>query len=309
MLLVAALLSNASLRMEFRHRLSMFGDLIDPKKLFPIVVSVSWLKTSYNVENIQRICVFFFQESNVAETTINDVLEIPIKSCSSLETIAAVTVDELNNIELIQIPTSATINDSVILTDDDPAIIKHELNDSIELQTDIDSMGLDSIRIVNEDASIQNLELIDCQIELMDQFNLTDHIELSNDDVYQEDDDYLRVENICDMPDIFNIYQNSVMVEDDMNASKVAVDSYSPILSKRSKMSHKVKKTNQSAVVNMMAIEKDDDVATDGEVNENFASWLDSVIETINTTMDYAGNGCPEPLVFRIPHVRLSYPT
>lgn len=214
-----------------------------------------------------------------------------------METIATVTVDDLNNIELIQIPTSSTLDDNMILNDEKTPIDKHDIDDSIELQTDIESMGMDSIRILNEDANIQNLELIDCQIELMDQFNLTDHIELSNDAIQlQENDDYLG----CDMPDIFNIYQNTVMIEDEFNASEAFVDSDKIGGNERRKV---VSKSKKSSGVDLTAIEESSETMADVEVNENFTNWLDSVIETINMTMDYGGNGHPEPLFFRIPHV------
>lgn len=246
----------------------------------------------------------------VAKDGFNEVLvsatEIPIKTCSSLGTIATVTVDDLNNIELIQIPTSSTIDNRLILSDESSPLDKHELNDAFELPTDIESMGMDSIRIVNEDANIQNLELIDCQIELMDQFNLTDHIELSNDEIQlKEDDDYLRVENICDMPDFFNIYQNTIMVEDELDAVDNVADTVHPIVNKRRKVTHKVKKSRNSGVgVDLEASKKCDVTTTDVEISEKFTSWLDSIIESINMTMNYAGDGCPDPLVFRIPHVR-----
>lgn len=237
--------------------------------------------------------------------------EIPTKTCSSLGTIATVTVDDLNNIELIQIPTSSAIENSMVLADESSTQIdKTEFSDSLELQTDIESMGMDSISIVNEDANIQSLELIDCQIELMDQFNLTDHIELSNDAIQlQGDDDYL-VDNICDMPDFLNIYQNTIMVEDELDVADATAESIRPVASKRRKVTHKARKSGSaSAAVNLKAVEEcdDDDVRTDAEISEPFTSWLDSVIEAINVTNDYAGDGCPEPLVFRIPHVRKYY--
>lgn len=221
---------------------------------------------------------------------------------TSTQTTTATVIDNLDNIELIQIPTSS-IGDGVILNQNNS---KNDLEEPIELQADIPSMGMDSIRIVNEDANIQNLELIDCQIELMDQFNLTDRIEFSNEEIQlQEDDDYLRVENICDMPDLFNIYHNTIMVEDEMGVNDLMAD-ISPSVSKRRKQTVKLKKISKAVAHDELLGDKSDSDRTESaDLSEKFSDWLDSVIETINMTMDYAGSGRPEPLVFRIPHVCL----
>lgn len=200
------------------------------------------------------------------------MLDHVLVSSDPLESTAAV-IEDLDNIELIQIP---TMSDSVIFEEDE--IVKNELTESIE------------------DANIQNLELIDCQIELMDQFKLTDHIELCN-----EDDDYLRVENICDIPDLFNFYPNTIMVEDELSVSeRTKLPEVSPTAVKRRKVATKSRRSIKAAVI----AELDDKDNVPGEdVVERFSSWLDSIIETINATMQYSGNGCPEPLVFQIPHV------
>lgn len=222
---------------------------------------------------------------------------IASSSCSSTATV----IDNLDNFELIHIPTTS-ISDGVILSQNNR---KDDLSEPIEMQTDIPSMEMDSIRIVNEDANIQNLELIDCQIELMDQFNLTDHIEFSNEEIQlQEDDDYLRVENICDMPDLFNIYHNTIMVEDELGANDLMAD-ISPSVSKRRKHSVKLKKSSKTMAHDELLGDKCESGSSEpANLSEKFTNWLDSVIETINMTMDYTGNGRPDPLVFRIPHVR-----
>lgn len=233
-------------------------------------------------------------------TTNSETLEQVFISDNGLPSASQSTtaiIDDLDNIELIQIPTTSISCGNML---EDPSI-KNELIEPIQMKSS--SMNMDNIRIVNEDANIQNLELIDCQIELMDQFNLTDHIELCNDEIQlQEDADYLRVENICDIPDLFNIYHNTIMVEDEIDATD-KVPETSSSSKKRRKFSEKSKRHLKSNSNNDLYVNEIASNTELSEATESFSSWLDSIIETINKTMNYGGDGCPGPLIFRIPHV------
>lgn len=244
------------------------------------------------------------QEVLNQEALASDNIPIPFPSKTTV-------IEDLDNIELIQIPT-ASISNSVIQLDD--SNISNELINPIEPYADSPSLEMDNIRIINEnalnaDANIQNLELIDCQIELMDQFSLTDHIELCNEEIQlQEEDDYLRVENICDMPDLFNIYHNSIMVEEDDPAADIQTPDQNALATKRRKTNGK-SKTHTSSLTGLASTVTKDHFASDSmdemdeTKNESFFNWLDSVIERLNMTMDYSGNGSPNPLIFSIPHV------
>lgn len=275
------------------------------------------------IVNIIFVCFYFQDDTSYATDPISTELNILTSDLKQevlnqevlpSDNIAfpskATVIEDLDNIELIQIPT-ASISNSVILND---SSISNELINPIEPYADSPSLEMDNIRIINEntlnaDANIQNLELIDCQIELMDQFSLTDHIELCNEEIQlQEDDDYLRVENICDMPDLFNIYHNSIMVEEDDPATDILIPDQNSVATKRRKTNGKSKAHAASLTGLATAVTKDhfanDSMdETEETRNESYSNWLDSVIERLNMTMDYSGNGSPNPLIFSIPHV------
>lgn len=136
---------------------------------------------------------------------------------------------------------------------------------------------------------LHNLELIDCQIELMDQFKLTDHIDLSSNDIHLDEADDLFGSAIVDLSSLGMDLKLDPIPDVEKTTLKNTTNG-------------KVHKRVDVVACRKKRIPRFDPSV---EVSETllFDQWLDSVVERINNCMDFNENGSPEPLVFSVSHV------
>lgn len=190
-------------------------------------------------------------------------------------------------------------------------------NDSLkEDQAYILHTTLDSIPILDESLTddLHTLQLIDCQIELMDQFKLTDHIDMTcTSHEFHLNDNPLDIQNICDLT--ADIPSTAAAVD----AATVASEQFPPTISEASvensveslssvsstsskrKLSTTIKPIcKQSRSSRSNHFDLDDVIAS----TVLFDNWMGSVIERVNRTMDFNENGHPEKLLFSVSHVR-----
>uniref|UniRef100_A0A8D8BNL6 Uncharacterized protein C2orf42 homolog n=1 Tax=Culex pipiens TaxID=7175 RepID=A0A8D8BNL6_CULPI len=172
----------------------------------------------------------------------------------------------------------------------------------------------------------ENIQLMECQIELMDQFMLTDRIDFCPSDVELSD------ENV-----VFPADEELGLVVDDTEVPKepapktkssklVEVTTKKAALRQTSKVAKEKLKKGSYNVRRLMKILESNGVvfnrikrseaaamavgsATEGGsipsheaslCGLTFTGWLESVIERINSVIHYAGNGKPDTLVFSI---------
>lgn len=173
--------------------------------------------------------------------------------------------------------------------------------------------NFDHIQIVDEpmtDVS-QSLEFTDCQIELMDQFKLTDHIDLCNNEIPLNDP------NVCE-PILYDFgvdaaINNGISQPTDTNAMLSLIPAYDSTMSTADKPEKQqpliLKPLVSSGTVSSSVISKkqrqnsddEDDLSCSDSLQ--FEHWLSSVVERINNTMDFNDDGRPPKLVFSVCHV------
>ncbi|XP_058812541.1 uncharacterized protein C2orf42 homolog isoform X2 [Topomyia yanbarensis] len=178
-----------------------------------------------------------------------------------------------------------------------------------------------------------NLQLMDCQIELMDQFNLTDRIDFCPSDVELSDDNLVfPVENALDNEAIDDVEpqtepssskkstkERSKLVE--VTTKKSALRQTAKISKdKMKKGSYNVRRLmkileSNGVVFNRlkqreaveMAAQADSSYTAESlpsyeatRCSLSFTHWLESVIEQLNSVIEYGGNGKPEVQIFTI---------
>lgn len=291
---IAAIMSNAKLIDEFRAHLKLVADFLDTNTLNKVP---------------SKDLTFDFQNhcTNVETSFLTENYD-----CA---TVSSTLIDNLDNIALIQIPN--------VLTDENHILSDNSNQSDDTNQKEMESVNVENIRIINEtnsndDVNLEGLELIDCQVELMDQFKLTDNVELCDmdDAVYLSDNqiDYFGMDAISDMPefntwtnehvDFLNLYENDTKIEDDK------IDATDGHINQQRRPKNEslltMKSTTHSTASNGNSNDDLEDIMLEqSNPNEHklFLNWLNSVIETINLTMDYSDDGHPDPLVFSLPHV------
>lgn len=214
------------------------------------------------------------------------------------------TIDNLDNIELIQIPHVPKTNDP------------NELTIGLEDEDDLRSIDMETIPIVDQLNANQipnqfcdGLELI----KVVDQFEVEDQIEFRDDETLttdiQQSDQYFHMNGMCDMTDInywscdsnefSSLCHNDTLIDNNL---------IQPINSFKSSKATTSIKTSANAITEINVDTDDEHKQICNNLSdiqlEMYSNWLNSVIERLNTTMDYNGNGCPEPIIFSIPHVR-----
>lgn len=299
LLAFAAIMSDADLREEFAVQLSAVEECFDG-----IRASES-PKAKSAVSSFESVIDFENLTTTIATDFTTDGVSMP-----------TTLIDNLENIELIQIPNAL---------DDDQAIIDFENNVRLEKFPDdsneMHSLNIDNIQIIGDaatdDVKMESLELIDCQVELMDQFKLTECLELMDgSEIYSGDNqiDYFDASPICDMTlaewnnvngEYSDFYQKEAIVEDTNSATVAPAPSVLAASSSRRKVKKATKRMHPVEVTTAVMDSQQDDADWELSSVESalFSNWLDSVIETINLSMDFAGNGHPEPLVFSVSQV------
>lgn len=230
------------------------------------------------------------------------------------------TEDELTKktIELIEISNLNSQDDPLEhnFKKENPDNMSNDLQCLEFIDCPIDDQLENNFNIENSDNmsdDLQCLELIDCKIELMDQFKLTDHIDLCNNDIHLNEQDIFGDQIICNIDEVdttgsstdFTFDQTACSVIDGLNE----IVQQPPISNKLLKKKKNLSEDRQLAKVN----ENTGNIVVDMDVDEiscstiSFTHWLDSIIERINVTMDFNGNGQPDVLVFSVHHVSTSF--
>lgn len=239
-----------------------------------------------------------------------EVTSVPITTAYNdlrSTTIASTLVDSLDNIELIQIPSalaeSDTLNNSLFSLE--------ECNNE-----NMQSVDMESLPIAVESENIPVDDQINCdteypdglgmanyQVQLMDQYNVTDQVEFSDEQIHSNESQH----NLS-IDDIYG-------VDDGTTKSNDVVLSY---LCHEAMLFEDLPLEVMESLDNSMSnkdfqVQTEDDACTDYEkmcrsLNstqlESYFNWLDSVIETTNLVLDFNNDGYPEPLIFSVPHVR-----
>lgn len=176
---------------------------------------------------------------------------------------------------------------------------------STNMKADSLQTTFDHIEIVDEamtDVS-QSLEFTDCQIELMDQFKLTDHIDLCNNEIP-------FVEPIICEPILYNFNETpGINNRINQHADTSSVLSLIPPDNLEKQQPLELKPLVSGCAISSTGIAKkprhnsedDDDLSCRNSIQ--FEHWLSSVVERINITMDFNEDGRPPKLVFSVCHV------
>lgn len=235
-------------------------------------------------------------------------------------TIAATLVENLDDIELIQIPTVLTDGGGV----GDGTLFNLSQCPSEENIQPVDMENLpiavEPEQNVNEQQTNQypnGMELVHYRVELMDQFKMdagqtNAMVQNPNDNdgagvgtlgiegIYEMDSDpssntnivwsylYPDVEmSIDDLPmEIMDTFErplssNGLLLTENGNSNIFDNDDNNDGLTEHERICRNLDSSQLDAYIN----------------------WLSSVIETVNLALDFNGNGHPEPLVFSVPHV------
>lgn len=151
---------------------------------------------------------------------------------------------------------------------------------------DYNTNAMDSM-IENYDAStIEGLELTDCQIELMDQFKLTDQIDLCQSEIELTDADLLG-ESLNSFP--------SFMIENDKTE-----------FVEENKVSTVTPNCNMRRQNKFDSEDNDNDKISDEQstiTSMEFECWFEFVVERINAAMDFNGTGFVNNLIFHVSNV------
>lgn len=192
----------------------------------------------------------------------------------------------------------------------------------------IQSIDMGNISIVNEMYNDENecipvisemdsgnsrdgLEMVNYEVELMaqNQINFHDEEILSTEIQSQ---DYLGMDGIYDVADInnwttdghefLNLYQNDVFI-DEINCGN-------NLTAQNGSATKSIKSTSKTTKKIENITDNDDEFDEIGQhlsaiELQMYSSWIDSVIERINLTMDFNDDGHPKPILFSVPHVSL----
>lgn len=232
------------------------------------------------------------------------------------------------------------VADTIMLSDSNSLHHDNTLADNIELihiptATNMDGYADPNENIIDHHGAVddsntgdfQSLELIDCQIELMDQFKLTDHIDLCNNDIELNEQSIFGDQIIYDQTDMgaapsdatysdIDEMSESLMSTACTTCSTVATTAgvtkmATPTVANSTTVKSVKLNTPPSDMKSSKAksnkkirdLRQDDTEVVSATLD--FNNWLTSVIERINLTMDYNDSGSPEPLVFSVAHVTL----
>lgn len=219
------------------------------------------------------------------------------------------SIDNLDNIELIQIPHVPTSKTN-----------PNELTIGLEDEDDLQSINMETIPIVNQLNNVNQMTNQFCDglelIKVVDQFEVEDQIEFRDDRTsmtdIQQTDQYFPMNGMCDMTDInywscdsnefSSLCHNDTLIDNNL---------IQPInLFKSSKATTSMKMSaNAITEINVDTNNEHKQMCNNmSDIQfEMYSNWLNSVIERLNTIMDYNESGCPEPICLSIPHVRRNH--
>lgn len=236
--------------------------------------------------------------------------------------ISATLIENLDNIELIPISSLLNNNQEIdgqnMISFDESLALNEENSDETHMQ----SIDMENIPIINqinanENENFDEIELINCNVELMDGFKFTDKVEFCDEEILPESNqtDYLGMEGINDMADInswsndsnefLDLCQNDILIEDfnDNSSSALVHGSLNP----PTKIIPNILPVNTTNETICDSVDDDDEPYQNCSAIEilMYTNLLNSIIERINVTMDFNDDGNPDPLVFSIANVSL----
>ncbi|CAD7089971.1 unnamed protein product [Hermetia illucens] len=244
--------------------------------------------------------------SVVMESATCDHLMLILAGLLSSESIRKDYQKFINSLSNLWVAESFSVGDSLLQSEDLISFSENILNSCIELTSadnssdqkifDSDPTMQTSAENRMEDEEIQlvsvptnkdeittefetaNLELAECQIELMDQFKLTNQIDLCNDDIQLCEAD-LFAENhiVCNMDqasqgDSIQVYENAV----NSTVNKCSRNSVSNVGASPQVEKQKESYTSTGGINSNIVVEN----------TLEFNSWLNFVIERINSAID-----------------------
>lgn len=243
------------------------------------------------------ICQYFAQLSIPVSTDYNDL---------GSTTIAAALVENLDNIELIQIPNDLTHNEGLngalfgleSCSDENMQSVNME---NLPIAVENDQIPIDSQ--LNCSEYTDGLELVNYKVELLDEFNVTDQIEFQDEPLTTDNQNSFNIDGIYNIDDPSNKTNDVVLSY--LYPEDVSIDD----------LPMEVMETLETSISSQDCPKQTEDhTCSDYEklcrtLDETqlqlYFNWLDSVIETINLALDFNDDGFPDPIKFSVPHVIL----
>lgn len=152
------------------------------------------------------------------------------------------------------------------------------------------------------------LELSDCNIELMDQFQLTDQIDLCNDEVILSDSDLFQGTSII-MPDLSDTIVDDLIVAQNQNHPQVVMPVAPAQVVENTAVAIATKKPKKVIVAQSTGSLATAAAASNGiqpvdrGPSLEYVVWLDHVIECINMSIDYNSKDPNVTLSFNVHEV------
>lgn len=295
---MAAIISNIELKVEFSKHIELMHDMFNESS-----------EDSFDCSKTEVILFIIF--ASTIKCTVYNLQDFIKFSQSILND----CVDLADNDDLM-ISEALESKNSIIPVTLIPTTNQLDIDQYQDLDSSIKISLVKKEPLINDD--FQSLKFIDCQIELMDEFKLTDHIDLCSNDLHLNERDIFCDEIICDTvrDDVLigNIDTMELCVADDENLitttntlplicndnidNKPATVAISIKAPERNRSSHKSRENKRKYDSNHNPLGDDDD----GKSLE-FLTWLSSIIERINMTMDFNEEGSENILTFSVYHV------
>lgn len=273
-----------------RNRLNEYKEMLTSIQfLFKCVDDSIVIDNVSSIHIILYVCnsILFFSSKNI-HSQINNINGPDVYG--SLAITANEIIDNLDSIEMIQVPSDLTA------TTCDTAI-------------SFNALDCECIPVIDESSeSVDNaLEFVNYKVEMV--MNPVDVNEEILPNVIKGD--YIDMENIYDVADInswtFDGHEYSQIGQSDVFVDELLGSGGS--VAQNSVVA--MKSYDGKAVAGMRSDNLlDNDIGYDemflnlsADELRLFTNWLDSVIEKINQTMDFNDDGQPDPIIFSVPHV------
>lgn len=328
LLVLSAILSDAHVHKEFEHLLAAIQPLLlcSNADYQHWIRNVSWTfeqnKLSPHKQTANTNPFRLLQEiPSMSDAYNND---------SSGNSIAATLVENLDNIELIQIPNVLANGDGAADEMNGTLFNLSQCHNEDNIQpVDMENLpiAVESDHNPNDDGELNcaphtnqysdGMELVHYRVELMDQFEMqtgeTNAMVQNRNGgegggdgvgslgIYEMDSDPSRNTDIV----LSYLYPDEFSIDD---LPMEIMDTFERPLSPNGLLLTATDNGNSNAMDNR----DDNDGLTDHErICRNldnsqldaYINWLSSVIEAVNMSLDFNGNGHPQPLVFSVPHV------
>lgn len=207
-------------------------------------------------------------------------------------TIAATLVQNLDNVKLIQIPNALTTDNlNAALFENIQLVDMENLPIAVESENISDNYHLNCSNQYSD-----GLELVNYRVELMDQFELRN--ETSN---MLQNANTLNIDGMDD-PNRNTDVVFSYLYSDDFSINDLPMEVMETLERPLSKQEASFMNTTDDSYEHEQICRTLNDTQLD-----SYTNWLNSVIETTNFVLDFNGDGNPDPIIFSVPHVSLTF--